>query len=536
MKTVYLLFILLFLSVSSYSQTATKPAGAGTLADPFRIATLNNLYWIVAPGTVDGFTETDRFSKYYKQTANIDASATSTWESGAGWRPIGNAISAALRFSGSYHGQGYTISGLYLNRPTLSGAGLFGMVTTNASITYVALLNETITGKDHVGGLVGVIDGTSTITNCYTTGTISTAAGNNRCGGLIGMISSSATVSDCYSTCAVSANQYAGGLIGEIRTGVTVDRCYATGAVQSAAGYSGGLIGYTQSPVSNCYARGNVSCTSAFLVGGLVGYSSGGAISNCYATGTVPTSGSWLGGLTGYCSGATTNSYFDSQTSGIATSHTGTAKTTAEMTTQATFSGWNFPTVWHLTAENAGYPHLEWTGYTVLPVLLKQFNVKATGNNVQFNWATAQEFQSSYFDLQMSTDGRNWVSIHKASAAGQSNTTITYAYQYEEKLSGVHYYRLLMVDIDKRFSISNTAEVNIQETTFRKILLNNPIRDGWMQVQLDTPATLQLYSNNGLLAGTYTLTAGHHRINVNNLVSGIYLLRAEGEVIKVVKQ
>ena len=536
MKTVYLLLSSMCISLMALSQTATLPSGSGTQLDPYRIATLNNLYWIVAPGTVNGLTENDRMTKFYLQTANIDASATSTWESGAGWRPIGNSIGTTTRFSGNYHGQGYTISNLFINRPALGTVGFFGLVSTNAVINYVYLTNVSIAGKDQVGGLIGYIEGNATIGHCYTTGTVSAAAGNDRCGGLISIIAATCTVADCYSTCSVSANSNVGGLIGEVRAGSTISRCYATGTVQSAAGYAGGLIGYTESPVNNCYARGNLTCPSPFLVGGLVGYSSGGAITNCYATGSIPSGGSWLGGLTGYCSGATTGSYFDSQTAGTSTSHTGTAKTTAQMTNQTTFAGWDFTTVWHMTAENDGYPHLEWTNYVVLPVVMRQFNVKANGTRVQFNWETAQEMQSSYFDLQMSTDGKNWLSIHKVQAGGQSNSTLKYFFQYEEKVAGLHYYRIVMVDLDNKFTISNVVEVNIQAMNSDKLKINNPVVDGWMQVQLVKAASLQLYSGSGMLVGTYNLTAGNHRININALIPGVYMLRHADEVIKVVKQ
>ncbi|HQB79454.1 MAG TPA: hypothetical protein PLJ52_14015, partial [Tenuifilaceae bacterium] len=64
-------------------QTATPPTvGDGSAGNPYKIATLENLYWIAEDNTRWGFN--------YQQTADIDASETSTWFSGAGWTPIGN--------------------------------------------------------------------------------------------------------------------------------------------------------------------------------------------------------------------------------------------------------------------------------------------------------------------------------------------------------------------------------------------------------------------------------------------------------------
>src|SRR3989339_262366 len=111
MKTLILL-IVLFLTQTLRAQTATAPtAGDGTSGSPYQIASLENLYWIASDVT--------RWDKYYIQTANIDASSTSTWFTNGsggyyGWIPIGNT---ATKFTGTYNGNGKTISGIYINRP-----------------------------------------------------------------------------------------------------------------------------------------------------------------------------------------------------------------------------------------------------------------------------------------------------------------------------------------------------------------------------------------------------------------------------------
>ena len=78
------LLIVIFLLVSEIkAQTATPPAGSGTSGDPYRIATLNNLYWLSQ--TTSAWVA----GKYFIQTADINASSTSGWDGGAGFSPIG---------------------------------------------------------------------------------------------------------------------------------------------------------------------------------------------------------------------------------------------------------------------------------------------------------------------------------------------------------------------------------------------------------------------------------------------------------------
>ena len=136
------------------AQTAVKPAGSGTLEDPFLIASLENLFWITAPDEVDGLTQAQRWftTKYYKQTGEIDASSTSSWYSGAGWLPIGNSGS---KFRANYNGQSFTINGLFIYRPNEDYIGLFGDIGSPPIIQNINLVNVNITGEDFVGGLSG---------------------------------------------------------------------------------------------------------------------------------------------------------------------------------------------------------------------------------------------------------------------------------------------------------------------------------------------------------------------------------------------
>ena len=84
---------------------------------------------------------------------DIDASATRSWNSGAGFAPIGTS---SIPFSGSFDGQGYAIRNLYINRGDAEYVGLFGYVSGElATISNVALDNATITGRNYTGALMG---------------------------------------------------------------------------------------------------------------------------------------------------------------------------------------------------------------------------------------------------------------------------------------------------------------------------------------------------------------------------------------------
>ncbi|UCD21662.1 MAG: hypothetical protein JSW22_06425, partial [Chloroflexota bacterium] len=137
--------------------------------------------------------------------------------------------------------------------------------------------------------------------------------------------------------------------------------------------YVGGLVGFNEDTVSNSYSSSSV--TGSSCVGGLVGVNRD-TLSNSYSTGSVSGNES-VGGLVGSdyllgVNGTASNSFWDIETSGQATSAGGTGKTTAEMMDIATFTGaiWdiigvadsgtrNPSYIWNIV-DNVTYPFLSW--------------------------------------------------------------------------------------------------------------------------------------------------------------------------------
>jgi len=195
------------------SFTAPFFAGNGTPEDPYQIATLADLKWVSE--------HSDIWNSSFVQTANIDASITSTWNISKGFSPIGNATT---KFTGSYNGQYHTITGLTINRSDEYNVGLFG-VTANSILKNIALLDCSVIGQNNVGSLVGYMGYNSTLTSsisdCYCTGEVS---GTDYVGGLAGANQSSG-ITNSYSTCNVTATSNAAGLV-SFNMNSTIANCF----------------------------------------------------------------------------------------------------------------------------------------------------------------------------------------------------------------------------------------------------------------------------------------------------------------------
>lgn len=182
---------------------------------------------------------------------NIDLSG---YQTGEGWTPIGTS---ANPFKGTFNGNGYVISNLYINTTaSTTNVGLFGVCNTLKNVgvenAYVYAPNA-----DYVGILTGSNRfHANTVTNCYSSGNV---VGRNYVGGLGGRL----IVSDCYSKANVTGNNSIGGIVGN----GTVSNSFSTSNVSGNSNI-GGIIG-TGDWIKNCYTTSKVSGNKN--VGGVAG-------------------------------------------------------------------------------------------------------------------------------------------------------------------------------------------------------------------------------------------------------------------------
>ncbi len=296
-----ILFLGIVLMMSGVLIGQSYSGGSGSSGDPWLIADLDDLQELQ--------NTSGDWGSYFKQIADIDASATSSWDSNSGFSPIGNF---STEFTGSYNGDGYTIHNLYISRSSTNYVALFGY-TSGAEIQNLGLVDVNTTGQIYIGGLVGYNSYFSTVSECFVTGSVK---GENMVGGLVGYNHNS-TVSNSYSTASVTRS-----------SGISTD--------------FGSFCGYTSnSTIEYCYSTGKVYQSSGTIWSskdkGFVGYNS---------------------------SGTYTNNFYDSQASEQTSGTGATSKTTEQMKIQSTFTDWNFASIWEIFGgDGANYPTLRNCGY-----------------------------------------------------------------------------------------------------------------------------------------------------------------------------
>ncbi|MFI3316165.1 MAG: fimbrillin family protein [Rikenellaceae bacterium] len=188
---------------------------------------------------------------YFKMLNNIDLGGEDNE-----FTAIGS--SSSYCFSGIFDGDGYKITGLYINQEDVSNQGLFGYVY-GGTIKNLGVEGD-ITGASYAAGIVGYLYERSSVDNCYFSGTV-TVTGQNA-GGIVGRLNTS-NVSNCYNKGTINKEEkfYSGGIVASVYSSATITsqivNCYNVGTVNGTSGYyAGAILGYSSSSsylTTNCY-------------------------------------------------------------------------------------------------------------------------------------------------------------------------------------------------------------------------------------------------------------------------------------------
>ncbi|WP_207423604.1 T9SS type A sorting domain-containing protein [Desertivirga brevis] len=160
---------------------------------------------------------------------------------------------------------------------------------------------------------------------------------------------------------------------------------------------------------------------------------------------------------------------------------------------------------------------------STLPVKLTSFTGKKVPEGISLQWATTSEMNSKHYEVQQSTDGKNFYTIGKLDAAGNSSSTLNYSLTDQSPIAGINYYRLKSVDKDGLYTYSNVISVDFSFSAKTLIsIYPNPVTDVLKISTAESRGDLRLriFDMNGReLLGT---TGGE--LAVAALSKGMYIL------------
>lgn len=278
-------YLLLFLvAVNALFATAQfSGSGSGTSSDPYLI--FNPMQLV----QMSNFLNREGIIFELKNDIDLTEFIADNYPN-EGWAPIGTSSTA---FKGTLKGNGYSIKGLSINRPSTTHVGLFGHIT-GATITNLKIEASQIKGGNYTGTFCGLADSNSNISQITVNANEVVGSGNT--GGLIGKMSGTAKTITVNISSQVYGTSSTGGIFGAfIGTATSLN---VQAKVTSSGKSVGGAMGASNATVTTLNQKGDVS--GAGSVGGISGEVSGTpSFSNCKSFGNITSTNEGTGGIIG---------------------------------------------------------------------------------------------------------------------------------------------------------------------------------------------------------------------------------------------
>lgn len=253
-------------TLSYWNGTAisTSFSGSGTEDDPYQINSAADFAYFES--SVNNGTTYE--GKYF--VLNVDINLNNQL-----WTPIGTT--KANSFAGTFDGNGKKIYNLAVVEMSAAYVGLFGYVS--GTIENLGIVSGNVgalstAARLYIGALAGYLMGT--VENCYAQANVSLSVdGMIYVGGLIGYVDTTATVTDSYASGTVSATStggfaHAGGFVGSNEG--TIDGCMAFGNVTAHGSdqthsRNGGFTATNSGTLTDCYRSETQVLTQYTTVG-----------------------------------------------------------------------------------------------------------------------------------------------------------------------------------------------------------------------------------------------------------------------------
>mgnify|MGYP001401715933 CR=1 FL=1 len=176
------------------------------------------------------------------------------------------------------------------------------------------------------------------------------------------------------------------------------------------------------------------------------------------------------------------------------------------------------------------------SGKFYIPVELASFSAAVSGNTVTLSWNTGTESNNRGFEIQRSSNNREWLTLGFITGSGTSVAPKNYSYTDFDLKSGNYYYRLRQIDMDgtsKLYSLNSVIQIGTPASFALNQNYPNPFNPSTTisySIPKSDVVTLKIYNilgsevatlvNGYQEAGSYTLTVSTSEMQ--SLSSGVY--------------
>lgn len=180
------------------------------------------------------------------------------------------------------------------------------------------------------------------------------------------------------------------------------------------------------------------------------------------------------------------------------------------------------------------------SGVAILPITLVNFQAISLENGYnKLTWKTASEVNSSYIEIEKSSDGIHFNSVKQVAAAGNSSQTINY-YELDKADDELYaYYRLKLVDLNGSFSYSEVQAV-LQNQAEAVSVFPNPAANGEVELAFNSFDTYNEVVIQDLQGRTVFMQSigkeAKVKLDVSAVPAGVYQVLLSGRQANVTRK
>ena len=175
-----------------------------------------------------------------------------------------------------------------------------------------------------------------------------------------------------------------------------------------------------------------------------------------------------------------------------------------------------------------------------LPVKLSSFNINTNSCNSNLLWQVAEEINAAWYVVERSSDGFNFKEIGRVKPSSSTSTIKSYSFLDDNTVIGSSYYRLNIIDRDRKQSYSSVIEANSNCSSKRKLRAYPTFTTGLVNIQLplgSENATISLINYIGQELAIDAMKTTSRVFNISKYPNGTYILvlRKNQKVIDNIK-
>lgn len=169
----------------------------------------------------------------------------------------------------------------------------------------------------------------------------------------------------------------------------------------------------------------------------------------------------------------------------------------------------------------------------ILPINFSSFSATPQNDKVGLQWKVEGEKDIIGYDVEHSTDGKNFTKLSTVETKGNNALTSSYSYLHTSPNKGVNFYRIKSKDKSGKIIYSSVVKVDLNDEISNFLVFPNPVKGQNLNVRFYNKAegnyTVRLLNQTGQFVQTKSILhpggSGQYSIYLNTSINnGLYAL------------